>query len=329
MPSQSARARRIVTRTRPQQHTTEACDRAIPSVPPGGKYTGVCPVCDGVDKLKVAPRTDVPNRWSVHCRSAECDAPGGEWLREVAEHTGFTQTELLDDPLHCLSDYLDSECRDDLPPAQLPSVEGMANRQTRLWENDSALAYLKDERKLTAQTIRRAGVGWESDPSAFTFPIYDAQGQLVNVVRRPLPHVAGPKYIAMRGRDQRNDGVQLYPQPLPRGSWLLVEGLFDALLGRQVEFPAVSPTHGVSTFLDEWLPLVKGRRVAVMYDVGAEQVTRHRVEQLNAAGAEAWAVDLSELLTDGKDLTDYMRQRGVPQLLADHIRRERRRSRGA
>ncbi len=305
-------------RTRPQQRNTEACDRATPSVPPGGKYIGICPVCDGVDKLKVAPRTDVPNRWSVHCRSAECDAPGGEWLREVAEHTGFTQSELLDDPLRCLSDYLDSECRDDLPPAQLPSIEAMAAKQSRLWTEQSALSYLK-ERGLNEQTIRRAGIGWESDPPAFTFPIYDTQGQLVNVVRRPLPHVSGPKYVAMRGRDQRNGGVQLYPD-VPDGSWLLVEGLLDALLGRQGRLPTVSPTHGVSTFLDEWLPLVKGRRVAVMYDVGVEQVTRHRVEQLNAAGAHAWAVDLSPLLTDGKDLTDYVQQGGTADRLVSHIK---------
>ncbi len=288
---------------------------------PSGRHTGICPVCDGTDKLKVEPRRDVPNRWSVHCRSAECDPPGGTWLSDVAELVGTTPGALLDDPLTWLEDYLDGESAD-LPPDPLPTPASLLLRQERLWGEPSALAYLKTERRLNDETIRRAGIGWESDPPALVFPVYNKAGELVNVVRRPLPHVAGPKYVTMRGRDQRNGGVQLYPD-VPEGSWLLLEGLLDALVGRQMHVPTVSPTHGVSTFLDEWLPLVKGKRIAVMFDVGVEQVTRHRVEQLNAAGADAWAVDLSPLLHGGKDLTDYARQGGTRGELVSHINRER------
>ena len=60
-----------------------------------------------------------------------------------------------------------------------------------------------------------------------------------------------------------------------------------------------------------------------MYDVGAEQVTRHRVEELTAAGADAWAVDLSPLLDGGKDLTDYVAQGGTRDVLVAHITDER------
>jgi hypothetical protein len=265
-------------------------------------------------------------RWSVHCRSSECDPPGGNWLPEVAELVGFTQTEILDNPLRCLSGQLDAEISSDRPEARLPTLEALALKQRCLWKCQSALTYLRAERCLTDKTIREYKIGWDTDPPAFTFPIIDGRGLLVNVVRRPLPSQQ-PKYIAMHGRNRHNGGVQLYPNVPTERTWLLVEGLLDALVGRQGRLPTVTSTHGVSTFLDDWLPLVKGKRVAVMYDVGAEQVTRHRVEQLRAAGATAWAVDLSSLLGEaGKDLTDYVSLGGTRDELVAHISAEYHRS---
>jgi hypothetical protein len=184
--------------------------------------------------------------------------------------------------------------------------------------------YLVNERGLTEDTIREYKLGWESDPPAFTFPIYDAQGELVNLVRRPWPDAPdGRKYVTLRGRNRHNGGVELYPRPLPRGSWLLVEGLLDALLGRQHGLPALTSTHGVDTFLDEWLPLVRGRRVAVMYDVGAEPIMHKRVEQLRAAGAQAWPVELAKVLRQGKDLSDALTGDWTAQDILNLINRER------
>ncbi len=228
---------------------------------------------------------------------------------------------MKDEPLRWLSAWLDTESRSDGPPAPLPTLAELEIKERQLWANQAALAYLRTERCLTDKTIEDYRIGWE--PGAFVFPIINNEGMLVNLVRRPLPHVSGPRYIALRGHNKDNGGVQLYPDVPKRPTWLLVEGLFDALLGRQGDLPTVTSTHGVSTFLPEWLPLVKGRRVAVMYDVGAEQVTRHRVEELTAAGADAWAVDLSPLLDGGKDLTDYVAQGGTRDVLVAHITDER------
>jgi hypothetical protein len=237
-----------------------------------------------------------------------CEADSREWLREVAELVGAPGGwALLDDPLRWLADYLESQARTDREPDQLPSLASIHGRASRLLTVPEAIDWLKDERGLTEDTIRRAGLGWESEPPAFTFPILNAAGELVNVVRRPWP-TEDPKYRGCTGRNQHNGGVQLYPHPLPEGSWLLVEGLLDALLGRQEGLPqTVTGTAGVNTFLEEWLPLVRGRRVAVMYDVGAEKVMRRRVDALRAAGAEAWAVRLSELdLPPKGDLSDAL-----------------------
>jgi len=286
-------------------------------------YTGKCPQCLGDGKLKVSTYTPAPGRlkWSVHCRSSECDPPGGNWLCEVAELVGYTQTEILDDPLRCLADYLDAEvaAKD---AEQLPSDGTRAGERSRLFSDVDGfypLNWLLEQRGLNEETIRERELGWNG--SAFTFPIRDRQGDLVNVVRRPWPASRGPKYRAMAGRGEAQGGVQLYPLPLPNGSWLLVEGLLDALLGRQHGLPVVSPTHGVSSFPAAYLPLLRGRRVAVAFDVGVEQVTRHRVEQLRAAGARAWSVRLDKLgLPPKGDLTDYLSNGGTAQELIAHVR---------
>jgi hypothetical protein len=260
----------------------------------------------------------------VNCWTAGCRAQCGGWLREVAKVVGAPGGDaLLSDPLRYLSDYLEAATRTDREPEQLPSLASIDGRASRLLTVPEAIDYLLTERGLTEDTITKHRIGWESDPPAFTFPIYDAQGELVNVVRRPLPHISGPKYVAMRGRNQHNSGVELYPRPLPRGSWLLCEGLLDALLARQHGLPAVTSTHGVDTFLDEWLPPVRGRRVAVMYDVGAEATMHKRVNQLCAAGAEAWPVELGQVLREGKDLSDALTGGWTAQALIEFIKRER------
>jgi hypothetical protein len=259
----------------------------------------------------------------VNCWTAGCRAQCGGWLREVAKVVGASGGDaLLSDPLLYLSDYLETETRTDREPEQLPSLASIDGRASRLLTVPDAIDYLLTERGLTEDTITEHRIGW--DGSAFTFPICDAQGELVNLVRRPWPDTPdGRKYVTLRGRNRHNGGVELYPRPLPRGAILLCEGLLDALLGRQHGLPAVTSTHGVDTFLDEWLPLVRGRRVAVMYDVGAEPIMHKRADQLCAAGAEAWPVELGQVLREGKDLSDALTGGWTAQALIEFIKRER------
>jgi hypothetical protein len=259
-------------------------------------------------KLVIKPRRDMPGRLSVHCESVTCDPPGdGAWIKFVAEAVEAPNArEVLDDPVRWLADYLESE-RGQAPPASLPRREGVERCVELLLETPKALAYITRERGLTEETLLRDQIGWNGR-GAFTFPIYDGQRQLVNWITRPWPTGSdGRKYIVASGWNTSNGGVELYPRPLPERGWLLVEGLLDAALGRQHGLPAVTSTHGVSSFPPQCLPLVSGRKVYVMYDVGAEGVQRERVAELRAAGADARGVDLSVLgLSHGADLTDYL-----------------------
>jgi hypothetical protein len=289
------------------------------------KHTGECPQCLRPGKLTVEPRQQLGYApWRVWCRTASCcDLSPGEWLREVAKTVNAPSgSHLLEEPLRYLSDYLEAETRTDREPEQIPSLASIHGRASRLLTTHDAFDYLTDKRGLTEDTITDHMIGW--DGSAFTFPIHDSQGEVVNLVRRPWPDTPdGRKYITLRGRNRHNGGVELYPRPLPSGSWLLCEGLLDALLGRQEGLNAVTSTHGVDTFLDEWLPLVRGRRVAIAYDVGAEPIMHRRVAQLRAAGAEAWPVELSQVLRNGKDLSDALMGGWTAEALIEFINSER------
>lgn len=332
MGTQTTGARRVVTRARPpvtphSPTVMEAVTGDYTPPPAHTKHIGECPVCGSPGKLTVEPRPPRPGfpPWFVNCWTAGCKSLGGEWLREVAEVVGAPGGwHILDNPLAYLDGYLDSQVRTDREPEPLPSSASIDGHVSRLFTEPKPLDYLLRKRRLTEATICEYEIGW--DGAAFTFPIRNAQGELVNVVRRPLP-TEDPKYKGLYRRTRHNGGIQLYPNVPPDGPLLLCEGLLDALLGRQYGLPTVTSSQGVNTFLDEWLPLFEGRRVAVCFDVGAEKVMVGRVRALSTAGAaEAWPVRLRLVLgRGGKDLADYLTGGGTRQELLELIQREGRR----
>jgi hypothetical protein len=240
----------------------------------------------------------------VNCWKADC-LKGGAYVRELAVLTGAPGGgAILSDPLRWLAPWLDEHTSSGKEDDELPSEASCAGWQSRLLA-DTALDYLEDERRLTRDTIIEFGIGWDGE--AFTFPVRDEQGNIVQLVRKrwPDPWVIRGKrvpYMVLKGH-----GAQLYPRPLPARGWLLLGGTLDAILGRQHGLPTVTSICGTS-FPEKWEPLVRGRKVFVCYDVGEETTMDGRVHQLRAAGAEAWPVRLNRLLRRGrgKDLSDAL-----------------------
>jgi hypothetical protein len=212
---------------------------------------------------------------------------------------------LLEDPLGWLGDYLHSAANTGYVEA-VPDEAQRAEWAANLKADVRPRLYLARKRGLTMRTLRRSGIGWDKGSKCFTIPIPNAQGEIVNLVRRPWPATTPPKYKVLAGRGMP-ERVQVYPLPLRPGPVLAVGGLLDALLARQHGLNAVSGTHGIDTSLDVWLPHVRGHQVAVMWDVGEEKAMYDRVEALNDAGAYARPVRLSRLAGfTGKDLTDAL-----------------------
>jgi hypothetical protein len=287
-----------------------------------GKCYYDCTVCGGRGTLTVERRADGRYPFYIDCFKASCHGGGGEYLRDLAALVGAPGGgALLADPLRYLGEPVEQAANG--KPAKLPSEASLAGWRSRLF-SDSALDYLEDECGLTRATIIEFEIGL--DDEAHVFPVRDEQGDNVQVVRRANPEPwAARSGKPIRYKVLKGHSARLYPQPLPERGWLLVGGLLDAIIGRQHGLPTVTSICGTS-FPQAWEPLVCGRKVFVMYDVGEELTTHSRAMHLRTAGADAYAVRLNRLLRrgQGKDLRDALTNGYTARDIIELINRERR-----
>lgn len=216
------------------------------------------------------------------------------------------------DPLRWLAPLGATAARP-LAPAPVPTPDEVEEWHQRLRRNRKARRYLRSK-GLDWELVKRHRIGW--DGSHVVLPVFGRRWVIVNALRvRP-----GQKARGLRGR-----GSQLYPHPPREDSFVvLVAGVWDALLLRQHDLPAVSTTTGAS--LPEHLrEAFSGCRVAVVYDVGEECAATRTARQLVDAGAaEAWSVALP-LPDKGDDTSDwFVKYELTANELLRRIRRARR-----
>jgi hypothetical protein len=289
--------------TEPHHNSAENCSAAV-GRDTVRRFTYKCPLCGRGDAdATYKPGRDGQWRWFVGCWAC----PSEEYLPAVAEAVGAPGGgELRDDPTRWLGHLAHNGTRSRRPPAALPTEGDLRRWRRRLRLNRDALDYLRDERGLNRRTISRYGIGYGSGLSpwpevdGFVFPVRDEAGALVNVKRRFWPDVPWSGGRPAKSPVLPGRGCQLYPKVPPRGRLLLVEGEFDALLARQHGLPAITTTCG-KTLPDELAERLAGRRVVVVYDVGAEADADRTVAKL---GRSARAVAL-RLPRERDDITDW------------------------
>lgn len=264
-----------------------------------------CPLWDGIGRADFKAGRDGETRWMfVHETHGRYDS-----LHELAEAVGAGGVyELLEAPARWLAPFMMGEPRERSAERGEPWSPGLhAGWCHRLLASEpAALAWLR-ARGLSVETIHELQIGYApggtgTEPwaghAAFVFPCNRKRFWPIvptNAKGKPAKCVGLPGHSAV-----------LWPK-LPPGRLLLVcEGELDAALLRQHGLPAVTST--ASTHWNaEWNQHIRGRRVAVVYDCGADSLgkARRRAEGFAAAGAvEAWAVDLG--LDHGEDVTDYL-----------------------
>jgi hypothetical protein len=210
---------------------------------------------------------------------------------------------LKHDPRKYLAPYITRDIAQRREPDPLPSLDDIREWRLMLREDAGSRRYLLRQRGLTRQIISTYALGF--DGRAITIPILDVRTrELVNLRRRYLGPRAGGKYKGLAGR-----GATVYPNLPATGPLIVCEGEFDALVLRRHDLPSITVTSGMATrWRDEWSWMVKGRRVAVLYDAGTrgQQQAHNRVEELRRMGADAWLVRLSNTgMQDGEDVTDW------------------------
>jgi hypothetical protein len=147
-----------------------------------------------------------------------------------------------------------------------------SDRQIKLWTkklmgNTSAMRFMTEKRGLTKKTIKQYRLGY--DGQRFTIPVYDADGELVNVRKyKPNAREHKDKMISI-GAGHGEGRIYGLETLAEEETILYCEGELDRLIALQHGLPAVTDTAGAPTFKSEWGKLFKGKHVYIAYDEDA------------------------------------------------------------
>jgi hypothetical protein len=173
--------------------------------------------------------------------------------------------------------------------------------------NEKALKFLEERRGWNIDVIKRLKLGY--DRHRVLIPIYDADGNLVNI-RRYSPSGQQPKIIHWKkGYGQ----ARWWPiEHLQLDGVLICEGEPDTILACQLGLPAITHTAGAETFKAEWAPLFTDKRVYICYDNdpagknGAEKAANI----ISKTAAEVRIIELP-VKNEKDDFTDWVLQGGT------------------
>lgn len=167
---------------------------------------------------------------------------------------------------------------------------------------------LQTRRGLSLETITRFQIGYDGDSAAYTIPVRDRAGDVVNIRFYQLdPADDRRKIWSVLGH---GDSV-LYPIAIldDTSEVIVCEGEWDALLTIQHGFAAVTRTGAAKVWKDSWNPLFEDKRVYVCHDMDeAGQLGNLKVQAaLKDLASEVKIIKLPYKITakHGKDLTDF------------------------
>lgn len=184
-----------------------------------------------------------------------------------------------------------------------------SERQVNLWHrklmgSERAHNFMADKRSLDDDTLKQHRIGWDSQ--RYTIPIYNIDGELVNI-RRYKPNARDHKdKMVSWGRGRGEGRIYGFETLAANDDILLCEGELDRLLALQEGLPAVTHTAGAPTFKLEWGKLFKGKNVYIAYDEDAagDQGAQKVRKVLEPFANSIYRVKL-ETGRKGGDITDF------------------------
>lgn len=258
--------------------------------------------------------------------------------RAGAEPTGSDQrrpphprTQRQEKPEDGLAGYPPAQPKEEssmvLPGGLVPTslADGVLERQTAaLHRHPEVLQFLQEKRRLSAEIIQRARLGYDERRERIIIPMMGPDG---TVVRSRLydwqKKAKGAKMIWSEG----STVPRLYPfWALEHDELLLVAGEMDCLAAWSLGIPAITGTGGEEKWGRQFSKPLAGKRVIICYDLDPE----------GQKGAQLVAVDLVKVATevrvlnlplpwrqkgDPKDLTDWITAGGTAEQLRELIAR--------
>lgn len=195
----------------------------------------------------------------------------------------------------------------DPPPIAHAEVQAWVDA---LWNHHpTAVAFLTQERGISEETLRTHGVGYDDQTERITIPVYDLDGQIVNV-RKYRPHAGKGvakviSYAKGYGRNRRLSPFSGAVSPI-----LLLAGEMDYLLARSLGYVGADTfTAGESSLptpdlVEDWV----GKPVHIWYD--HDDPGRQGAQKLAAAlydyGVQPHLVGFPPKFPEGQDFTDLV-----------------------
>jgi hypothetical protein len=216
----------------------------------------------------------------------------------------------------------DANARKSGPSSKLPDEGAIAGWSSALLADRQGLKKFQRLRGLSIATLRAFDIGWDRQTNAFTIPVRDRDGILINVRRyQPEPKDGRRKIWSVSGHGE----PALYPINIfdddPKDI-IIAEGEWDTLLTIQNGFAAVTRTGTADTWRPSWNNWFRERRVWLCHDMDTKgQVANKKLMRELRSVAESVAIitlPYEVRPKHGEDLTDYFHRDGhtAPDLRA-------------
>lgn len=266
---------------------------------------------EALERFLVGDRPNSAGEWYMHCpyhedrnRSASLNMETGQWFCHACS-IGGSVSQLLSG---------------DLPENDTPFELGEEGEDLRELSYGEAIGYhsalLGSKRELRQLMFRRGlelpilkeyMIGWDAGSSAYTIPVFNAEGKLVNIRRYQLDPTDGRRKIwSVAG----HGSPDLYPiDQVENESLVICEGEWDALATIQAGFPAVTRTGAAKVWRSKWNHLFEGKDLFICHDMDSagRQGNLLVSNELRPGARSLVVVDLPYEVTEnhGKDLSDF------------------------
>jgi 5S rRNA maturation endonuclease (ribonuclease M5) len=280
--------------------------------------------------------------WGMHCplhddntRSASLNVKKGKWYCNVCAIGGDTD-ELLDElyrqELSGKREFEESPSIAWVVEEDDPVTEAEVDRYHKaLMRTKSVRSAFRSRRGLSLETLRKFQIGWDNIRAAYTIPIRDVEGKLVNLRRYQLDPPEGRRKIwGVAGVNMPS----LFPvAQLDHHEVIICEGELDALMLVQHGFNAVTRTGAADVWKPNWNHFFDDKVVYLCHDRDEKGETANNKIGLALKGhaREIYVIELPYELDPkhGKDVTDYFHEdkhtaTEFKQLMADAAAMEQR-----
>jgi hypothetical protein len=265
-----------------------------------GEWRAYCPLHEepGRSKSPSASLNFKEDKW--HCMSCGEGGSIRSLYRTMLNHKNLKVPKKREEPSNVV------KLTDKRAPTgrKMPTHKQLKQWHQRLLGNSRALAIMTEQRGLSIDTLERFLIGY--DGQRFTIPVYDEEGDLVNV-RRYKPNAKSHKDKMMSWGTGTGVGRIYGLDTLANADEvLLTEGEMDRLIGIQNKLPAVTHTSGASVFKMEWAPYFKDKDVYIAYDEDSsgDQGAMKAAQILKTSARSVHRVKLGTGIKGG-DVTDF------------------------